>query len=36
MKWLKTAEIDDFARALKRLAQLEPSKVYLFWKHPQA
>ena len=30
-KWLKRAETDDLARALKRLAQLNQSKVYLFW-----
>ena len=31
-KWLKKAERDDLARALRRLAQLNQSKVYLFWK----
>ena len=31
-KWLKKAETDDLARALRRLAQLNQSKVYLFWK----
>ena len=31
-KWLKKAEIDEIARALRRLAQLNQSKVYLFWK----
>ena len=31
-KWLKKAERDDFARALRRLAQLNQAKVYLFWK----
>jgi len=31
-KWREKAEIDDLARALKRLAQLNQSKVYLFWK----
>lgn len=32
--WLKKAEIDDLAQALRRLAQLNQSKVYLFWKKP--
>ena len=31
-KWLKKAETDDIAWALRRLAQLNQSKVYLFWK----
>jgi len=31
-KWLKKADRDEFARALRRLAQLNQSKVYLFWK----
>ena len=31
-KWLKKAERDDLARALRRLAQLNQSKVYLFWE----
>jgi len=31
-KWLKKARRDDLARALQRLAQLNQSKVYLFWK----
>ena len=31
-KWLKKAERNDLARALRRLAQLNQSKVYLFWK----
>ena len=31
-KWLKKAEKDDLARALTRLAQLNQTKVYLFWK----
>jgi len=31
-KWLKHADTKDLARALKRLAQLNQSKVYLFWK----
>ena len=30
--WLEKANIDDLALALKRLAQLNQSKVYLFWK----
>ena len=33
-KWLKKAELDDLSRALRRLAQLNQSKVYLFWKKP--
>jgi len=36
MKWLKKAETDDLARALRRLAQLNQSKVYLFWKRSRA
>jgi len=32
-KWLKRAETDDLVRALKRLAQLNQSKVYLFCRH---
>jgi hypothetical protein len=35
-KWLKKAERDNLARALGRLAQLNQSKVYLFWKLPRA
>jgi hypothetical protein len=35
-KWLKKAERDDLARALKRIAQLNQSKVYLFWKKHQS
>jgi ABC-type ATPase with predicted acetyltransferase domain len=31
-KWLKKTEINDLAKALERLAQLNQSKVYLFWK----
>ncbi len=31
-KWLKKTETDELARALRRLAQLNQSKVYLFWK----
>jgi len=31
-EWLKRAERNDLARALRRLAQLNQSKVYLFWK----
>ena len=30
-KWLKKAETKDLAQALTRLAQLNQSKVYLFW-----
>jgi len=33
-KWLKKAELEDLSRALRRLAQLNQSKVYLFWKKP--
>jgi hypothetical protein len=29
--WLKTVEELELARALSRLAQLNQSKVYLFW-----
>jgi len=35
-KWLKKAKRDDLARALRRLAQLNQSKVYLFWKKHQS
>jgi len=35
-KWLKKAETNDLAQALGRLAQLDQSKVYLFWKHPSS
>jgi hypothetical protein len=31
-KWLKKAGRDDLAKALRRLAQLNQSKVYLFWE----
>jgi hypothetical protein len=31
-KWLKKAERGELAKALRRLAQLNQSKVYLFWK----
>jgi len=31
-KWLKKAGRDDLAKALRRLAQLNQSKAYLFWK----
>jgi ABC-type ATPase with predicted acetyltransferase domain len=34
-KWLKKAKTDDLARALRRLAQLNQPKVYLFWKKQQ-
>jgi hypothetical protein len=30
-KWLKKAEMKDLAQALTRLAQLNQTKVYLFW-----
>jgi len=30
--WLKKAKKEDLAQALTRLAQLNQSKVYLFWK----
>ena len=33
-KWLKEADMDDFAAALRRLAQLNQTEVYLFWKNP--
>ena len=36
LKWLKKAEIDELARALRRLAQLNQTKVYLFWKRSPA
>jgi len=32
-KWLKKAETEDLSRAFKRLAQLNQSKVYLFWEN---
>jgi len=32
MAWLQKVERDELARALSRLAQLNQSKVYLFWK----
>jgi len=35
-KWLKKAGIDNLARALRRLVQLNQSKVYLFWKRSPA
>jgi len=35
-EWLKTAGRDDLARALRRLAQLNQAKVYLFWKRSPA
>jgi hypothetical protein len=31
-KWLKKADTKDLAQAFTRLAQLNQSKVYLFWK----
>jgi len=36
IKWLKKARRDDLARALWRLAQLNQSKVYLFWNFSPA
>ena len=33
-KWLKEANVNDLAQALRRLAQLNQAKVYLFWKKP--
>ena len=30
--WLQNVEIYDLARAIRRLAQLDQPKVYLFWK----
>jgi hypothetical protein len=35
-KWLRKAKRDDLALALGRLAQLNQSKVYLFWKRSSA
>jgi len=35
-KWLKKARRDELARALRRLAQLNQAKVYLFWKRSPA
>jgi hypothetical protein len=35
-EWLKKAETDDLARALKRLAQLNQAKMYLFWRRSPA
>ena len=31
-EWLKQADKEDLARALRRLAQLNQTKVYLFWR----
>lgn len=31
-KWLKQADIEDLAQALRRLAQLNQPKAYLFWE----
>ena len=31
-EWLNNVEKDELARALTRLAQLNQSKVYLFWQ----
>ena len=35
-EWLKKAERNDLAQALRRIAQLNQSKVYLFWKRSPA
>jgi len=35
-KWLKKAERNELARALRRLALLNQTKVYLFWKRSPA
>ena len=32
-RWLEEADTRDFAAALRRLAQLNQTKVYLFWEH---
>ena len=32
-KWLKEASINQLSLALRRLAQLNQTKVYLFWKN---
>jgi hypothetical protein len=32
-KWIKKAQRDDLAQALTRLAQLNQTKIYLFWKN---
>ena len=32
-KWLKEADSESLAQALRRLAQLNQGKVYLFWEH---
>jgi hypothetical protein len=34
-KWLKKAERNDLAWELRRLAQLNQPKTYLFWKRSQ-
>jgi len=34
--WLKKAERKELAQVLTRLAQLNQSKVYLFWKKLQS
>jgi len=33
-KWLKEASINHLSLALRRLAQLNQTKVYLFWRNP--
>jgi len=35
-QWLKKADRVSLARALRRLAQLNQTKAYLFWKRPCA
>jgi ABC-type ATPase with predicted acetyltransferase domain len=35
-KWLRKAEPDDLALGLRRLAQLNQTKVYLFWKKQES
>jgi hypothetical protein len=32
--WLLKAKIEELARALTRLAQLNQAKIYLFWSEP--
>ena len=34
--WLRTVEKEELARALCRLAQLNQTKVYLFWSHEES
>lgn len=35
-KWLEQADTEDLAAALRRLAQLNQTKIYLFWKMHQS